>query len=289
MNRVSSFLKEHGSTILLLSPLLIYMALVFAVPVGFQMAFSFWRRELHKGVMWLPVPDFTMENFVRIFTEETYLTSLAWTVGIALFTSAVAIVLAMPVAYFLARFRPFGSAFIELSFLIPIFGDIFTIYALAYAFAPQGPLNWLLMSLHLIQEPLRLVTSPAAVIIWMCLPTLMVLLIRSAIAGVDVMYEEAAQTMGASMLRTIFQVTIPLAKKGIMGALLLSISGAVGIYTLPLILIGPYNNWLSNRIQKEVDPFFNYPMASALGVILTAICGILMYLYLRTQEEGRQS
>jgi putative spermidine/putrescine transport system permease protein len=114
----------------------------------------------------------------------------------------------------------------------------------------------------------------------------MVLLIRSAIAGVDVMYEEAAQTMGASWLKTIFRVTIPLAKKGIMGALLLSISGAVGIYTLPLILIGPYNIWLSNKIQREVSPFFNYPMASALGVILTAICGILMYLYLRTQEEG---
>lgn len=286
MNRFQTFFRRHGTTILLLSPLLIYMALVFAVPVGFQVAFAFWRRELYRGVIWLPKPAFSMENFVQAFSDPVYLNSLAWTVGVALFTSAVAIVLALPVAYFLARYRPFGSAFIELSFLIPIFGDIFTIYALAYAFSPQGPLNWLLMSLRLIREPLRLVYSPAAVIIWMCLPTLMVLLIRSAIAGVDVMYEEAAQTMGASWFKTIFRVTIPLAKKGIMGALLLSISGAVGIYTLPLILIGPYNIWLSNKIQREVSPFFNYPMASALGVILTAICGILMYLYLRTQDEG---
>jgi ABC-type spermidine/putrescine transport system permease subunit I len=286
MNRFQAFFRRHGTTMLLLSPLLIYMALVFAVPVGFQVAFAFWRRELYRGVIWLPKPAVSMENFVRAFSDPVYLNSLAWTVGVALFTSAVAIVLALPVAYFLARYRPFGSAFIELSFLIPIFGDIFTIYALAYAFSPQGPLNWLLMSLRLIREPLRLVYSPAAVIIWMCLPTLMVLLIRSAIAGVDVMYEEAAQTMGASWFRTIVQVTIPLAKKGIVGALLLSISGAVGIYTLPLILIGPYNIWLSNKIQREVNPFFNYPMASALGVILTAICGILMYLYLRTQEEG---
>lgn len=286
MNRFQAFFRRHGTTMLLLSPLLIYMALVFAVPVGFQVAFAFWRRELYRGVIWLPKPAVSMENFGRAFSDPVYLNSLTWTVGVAFCTSAVAIVLALPVAYFLARYRSFGSAFIELSFLIPIFGDIFTIYALAYAFSPQGPLNWLLMSLRLIREPLRLVYSPAAVIIWMCLPTLMVLLIRSAIAGVDVMYEEAAQTMGASWFRTIVQVTIPLAKKGIVGALLLSISGAVGIYTLPLILIGPYNIWLSNKIQREVNPFFNYPMASALGVILTAICGILMYLYLRTQEEG---
>ncbi len=282
-----SFWRRHGTTLLLLAPLLIYMALVFAVPVGFQVAFAFWRRELYKGVMWMPVPAFTLENFIRAFTETEYVRSLAWTVGVALFTSAVALLLALPVAYFLARFKPFGAAFIELSFLLPIFGDIFTIYALAYALSPQGPINWLLMSLRLIDEPLRLVQSPIAVIVWMCLPTLMVLLIRSAIAGVDVMYEEAAQTMGASWLRTFLKVTIPLAKKGIMGALLLTISGAVGVYTLPLILVGPYNIWLSNKIQKEVNPFFNYPMASALGVILTALCAVLMYLYLRTQEERR--
>jgi len=282
-----SFWRRHGTTLLLLAPLLIYMAVVFAVPVGFQVAFAFWRRELYKGVMWMPVPAFTLENFVRAFTETEYVRSLVWTVGVALFTSATALLLALPVAYFLARFRPFGSTFIELSFLLPIFGDIFTVYALAYALAPSGPVNWALMGLGLIKEPLRLQQSPALVIAWMCLPTLMVLLIRSAIAGVDVMYEEAAQVMGASWLHTFFKVTIPLAKNGIMGALLLTISSAVGIYTLPLILVGPYNIWLANKIAKEVDPFFNYPMASALGVILTVICAAIMYLYLRTQEERR--
>jgi len=287
MDRVKLFLKRHKTTILLLSPLVIYMALVFAVPVGFQVAFAFWRRELYKGVLWRPVPAFTLENFVRAFTELEYVKSLGWTVGVALFTSVVALALALPVAYFLARYKPWGGAFIELSFLLPIFGDIFTIYALSYAFTPTGPVNWVLMNLGLISEPLRLQQSPAMVIVWMCLPTLMVLLIRSAIAGVDVMYEEASQVMGASWLRTFFKVTIPLAKKGIMGALLLTVSSAVGAYTLPLILVGPYNIWLANKITKEVDPYFNYPMASALGVILTALCAVLMYLYLRTQEERR--
>ncbi len=173
--------------------------------------------------------------------------------------------LALPVAYYLARMRVWGRNVIELSFLLPIFGEIFTIYALAYALTPQGPLNWLLMNLHLIQEPLSLVGSPIGVIIWMSLPTLSVLLIRSAIAGVDLVYEEAAQTMGASTLRTFFRVTVPLASRGIAGAFLLVFSGAVGAYTIPLILAGPYNDWLTNKIQREVTPYFNYPMASALG------------------------
>lgn len=281
--RLRIWQRQHGSK-LLLSPLLVYMLLVFAVPVAYQVAFAFYSRQLYKQVLWLPVPDFTLVNFARVFAEAEYLNSLVWTVGVALFTSLVSITLALPIAYFLARYRVFGRPFIELSFLLPIFGEIFTLYALAYALTPQGPLNWLLLTLGVIHEPLQLIRNPATVIVWMSVPTLSVLLIRGAIAGVDVMYEEAAQTMGANWFQTLTRVTFPMAKKGIMGALLLSISGGVGAYTLPLVLVGPNNNWLATRIQREVNPFYNYPMASALGVILTLISGLLMYLYLRNQE-----
>jgi ABC-type spermidine/putrescine transport system permease subunit I len=277
--------KQYGSTLLLLSPLLLYMTLVFAIPVGYQIAFGFYSRELYKGVLWLPKPDFTLENFRRALTEHEYVSSLLWTLGVALFTSIVSIALALPVAYFLARYKGFGRSFIEMSFLLPIFGEIFTLYALAYALTPNGPLNWLLMTLGFIREPLQLVRNPLSVVLWMCIPTLAVLLIRGAMAAVDVMYEEAAQVMGAKPHQVFFRVTLPIAKKGIMGALLLSISGAVGVYTLPLVLVGPNNNWLSTKIQREVNPFMNYPMASALGVILTLVCGVLMYIYLRTQES----
>ncbi len=275
-------------TVILLAPLLVYMLFVFAVPVGYQVAFAFYSRELYKGVMWLPVPDFTLVNFGRVFTEPEYLNSLVWTIGVALFTSTISVSLALPIAYFLARYKAFGKNLIELSFLLPIFGEIFTLYALAYALTPQGPLNWLLMTLGLIREPLQLTRNPASVILWMSIPTLSVLLIRGAIAGVDVMYEEAAQTMGANSWGTFWRITFPLAKKGITGTLLLSISGAVGTFTLPLVLVGPNNNWLATRIQREVNPFYNYPMASALGVVLTAISAFLLFLYLRNQEPAAQ-
>jgi spermidine/putrescine transport system permease protein len=277
---------KNWSTLLLLSPLLLFMLTIFAVPMLFQIAFAFFERELLAGVLWVPKPAISPVNFIEAFVNPEYRFSIVWTIGIAFLTSSINILLALPVAYYLARMRVWGRNIIELSFLLPIFGEIFTIYALAYALTPQGPLNWLLMKLHLIHEPLSLVGSPIGVIIWMSLPTLSVLLIRSAIAGVDLVYEEAAQTMGASNLRTFFRVTVPLASRGIAGAFLLVFSGAVGAYTVPLILAGPYNDWLTNKIQREVTPYFNYPMASALGVILTATCALLFFFYLRTQEPG---
>jgi len=279
--------RQYGSTILLLLPLLLYMLIVFIVPITLQVAFGFFSRELYKGVVWKIVPDFTLDNFALIFnTQKPYLLNLAWTLGVALLTSSLSIALALPVAYFLARYNPRGKSLIEISFLLPIFGDVFTIFALAYAFAAQGPVNWLLLGLHLIQQPIKFVGSPLIVVIWMSVPTLAVLLIRSAMVGVDVIYEEAAQTMGASSFQTFRQVTMPLAKRGIMGALVLSISAGVGAFTLPLFLAGPYNHWLSNSINHEFTPNGNFPLASALGVILTLVSFLFLFIYLRTQEAG---
>jgi putrescine transport system permease protein len=266
------------------------MLVVFAVPIVLQVAFGFFSRELYKGVVWKVVPNFTFDNFLLIFNpDKTYLVSLIWTLVIAFFTSTLSICLALPVAYFLARYNPFGKSLIEVSFLLPIFGDVFTVLALAYAFAPQGIVNWALMGLGIIHEPVQFVGSPLIVVIWMSLPTLSVLLIRSSLVGVDVIYEEAAQTMGASSLKTFLKITIPLARRGIMGALVLSISSSVGIFTLPLFLAGPYNNWLSNKIYREYNTFGNFPMASALGVVLTLVSFVFLFLYLRTQESGDQS
>lgn len=285
IRQVDQWRRAHGTTVLLLLPLLVYMALGFAIPVGYQVAFGFYSRKLYKGVLWLPEPDFTLQNFRRVFSETEYLHSLGWTVCVALFTSAVSITLALPVAYFLARYKAFGRPFIELSFLLPIFGEMFTLYAIAYALTPQGPVNWLLTSARVLDHPIGLTRTPVAAIVWMSIPTLSVLLIRGAIAGVDVVYEEAAQTMGASGLNTFCRVTVPLARRGIVGALLLNVSAAIGAYTVPLVLVGPTNQWLVNKIQLEVKTYYNFPMASALGVVLTAISGILLYVYLRTQES----
>jgi ABC-type spermidine/putrescine transport system permease subunit I len=285
--RISGWRRQYGSTILLLIPLLLYMAIVFMVPIALQVAFGFFTRELYKGVIWKVIPNFTLDNFALIFNpEKTYFVSLLWTIGVAFFTSILAISLSLPVAYFLARYNPRGKSLIEISFLLPIFGDVFTLFALAYAFASSGPINWFLMGVGLIKQPIQFVGSPLVVVIWMSVPTLAVLLIRSAMVGVDVIYEEAAQTMGATSLQTFIRVTIPLAKRGIMGALVLSISAGVGAFTLPLVLAGPYNNWLSNKILREYSPFGNFPMASALGVILTLVSFLFLFIYLRTQEAG---
>jgi ABC-type sugar transport system permease subunit len=71
--RVDQWRRRYGSTVLLLTPLLIYMALVFAVPIALQVMFGFFSRELYKGVVWKVIPDFKLDNFASYLIRKTYL------------------------------------------------------------------------------------------------------------------------------------------------------------------------------------------------------------------------
>lgn len=161
--RLSKFVRRDWPVLLLLSPLLAYIALVFAAPMFYQIAFAFYTRILYKEILWLPKPAFQFGNFIDAFSSAKYRFSMVWTIGVAFGTTAVSIVLALPVAYFLARAKVWGRNLIEISFLLPIFGEVFTIYALAYALGTQGPVNWLLMGLHIIKQPILFIDRKSVV------------------------------------------------------------------------------------------------------------------------------
>src|SRR5262245_28863161 len=106
--RTRKWWKHNWSTLLLLSPLLLFMLTIFAAPMIFQIAFAFFERVLYKGVLWVPKPAFSMVNFAEAFTNSEYRFSIVWTIGIALLTTTINILLALPVAYYLARMRVWG-------------------------------------------------------------------------------------------------------------------------------------------------------------------------------------
>ena len=169
--------------------------------------------------------------------------------GISFVIAVGTVVLGLPVAQFLARGTGRGKVLIEMCLLLPLFGDIFTGYALLYAFAPQGIVNWFLMGIGLIHEPLHLVNQPISAVIAMMLPSLSVLLMRGALLRVDPVYEEAAQMLGANPLRAWFSTTFKLARVGVAGAFLLTFIGATGAFTLPVIMVNANNDWISTQLR----------------------------------------
>jgi ABC-type spermidine/putrescine transport system permease subunit I len=268
---------------LLVAPVLLYIFVVLILPILIEIYYSFLTREQGTYTYHI-VHRFTLDNYIQVFTQRHIVESLAFTIGISFVIAVGTVVLGMPVAQFLARGTGRGKIFIEMCLLLPLFGDIFTAYALLYAFAPQGIVNWFLMGIGLIHEPLHLVNQPISAVIAMMLPSLSVLLMRGALLRVDPVYEEAAQMLGANPLRAWFSTTFKLARVGVAGAFLLTFIGATGAFTLPVIMVNATNDWISTQL-RSLFTGNNVPLASSLSIVLTILTAVLVYIYIRLTER----
>ena len=206
--------------------------------------------------------------------------------GISFVIAVGTVVLGMPVAQFLARGTGRGKVFIEMCLLLPLFGDIFTGLRVALRVRPQGIVNWFLMGIGLIHEPLHLVNQPISAVIAMMLPSLSVLLMRGALVRVDPVYEEAAQMLGANPLRAWYATTFKLARVGVAGAFLLTFIGATGAFTLPVILVNANNDWISTQL-RALFTGNNVTLASSLSIVLTLLTAFLVYIYIRLTDVAR--
>lgn len=287
--RVATRRLERALPYLLIAPVMIYILLVLIVPVAIEVYYSFLTREQGEFTYRI-VHEFTLDNYIQVFAQRFIRESLLFTLGISFVIAVGTVVLGLPVAQFLARGTGRGKTFVEMSLLLPLFGDIFTGYALLYAFAPQGIVNWFLVGIGLIDEPLHLVNQPISAVIAMMLPSLSVLLIRGALARVDPVYEEAAQMLGANPLRAWFSTTFKLARVGVGGAFLLTFIGGTGAFTLPVIMVNADNGWISTQL-RGLFTGNNVPLASALSIVLTLLTALLVYVYIRltdTRPEVQQ-
>ena len=240
---------ERALPYLLVAPVLLYIFVILILPILIEVYYSFLTREQGTYTFRI-VHRFTLDNYIQVFTQRYIVESLTFTIGISFVIAVGTVVLGMPVAQFLARGTGRGKILIEMCLLLPLFGDIFTAYALLYAFAPQGIVNWFLMGIGLIQEPLHLVNQPISAVIAMMLPSLSVLLMRGALVRVDPVYEEAAQMLGANPLRAWYATTFKLARVGVAGAFLLTFIGATGAFTLPVIMVNANNDWISTQLRS---------------------------------------
>lgn len=259
--------------------MVLYFVLVLVAPLVVQIYYSFMSRE-RDALGYHVVHRPTLENYTRIVTQDNLWSSLVWTIGISVVIAVGSILIGLPVAHFLSRGQGRGKLLVELALLLPLFGDIYLAFALIYAFAPQGIVNWALLGLGAIDTPLPLTVSSSGAVIAMMLPSLSVLLVRSALTRVDPIYEEAALTLGANPLRAWLTTTFSLARTGVAGAFLLTFAGGVGAFTIPIILAGTDNAWITTKIQ-EAYSFNNTPLASALSLVVALIATGTVYLYLR--------
>ncbi|MCB1971082.1 MAG: ABC transporter permease [Geminicoccaceae bacterium] len=271
--------REARQPWILLAPALGSVTLLLFVPLMFIAVYSFWLRTATGA----DEMGFHLDNWHEALTDPFYRDILIGTLRIAAITTLACALMGYPAAYFIARSR--GNKAILLLLLMLPFWISYIIRTLSWIniLGVSGALNTALLAVGIINEPLNILYNETTVILGLVhfLLPFMILNVFVSLDGIDTNLEDAANSLGATRWQTFLEVTLPLSLPGLAaGGLLCFVLGA-GTYITPLVLGGPTDAMFANLVFEAIITQLNWPLGSALSLMLLAVLGALVAIYNR--------
>ena len=271
--------REARQPWILLSPALGAVLLLLLIPLMFIVVYSFWLRS----AVGADTVGFYLDNWQKALTDRFYRDILLNTLKIAAITTVICALMGYPAAYFIARSK--GNKMILLLLLMLPFWISYIIRTMSWIniLGTSGALNTFLLSLGVISSPIQMLYNEATVILGLVhfLLPFMVLNVYVSLEGIDTNLEDAANSLGATRWEAFAQVTLPLSLPGLAaGGLLCFVLGA-GTYITPVILGGPRDAMFANLVFEAIITQLNWPLGSALSLLLLIVLGLLVAIYNR--------
>jgi putative spermidine/putrescine transport system permease protein len=251
----------------LAGPATIFVAIGLLIPIAILFRYSLNAFVPGKFM----VDALTVENYIKFFTDPFYLNVLWRTVRVAAVTTFACLLLGFPLAYVLARMESGWKNMLVMLIVLPLFvGNAVRAAGWMVAFGSKGFVNSSLLGLGLIERPLEIMFTEAAVVIGIVAVNLpfMVLTLQSVIEGIDRSVEEAAFSLGAGPARMFARVLAPLALPGILAGTILTFILAMNAYATPVLLGGPKFQTMGPLVYSQFAQQNNWPFGGAISFIL---------------------
>ena len=254
----------------LLAPALIWTGAFFILPFAAMLALSFAHMEGREVVQ-----GFDFGNYVRFFTDWTLFKALVTSVEITAVVTLVSLILAYPLAGIIAfRVPPQWQRLALLLAVLPFWTSyVVRSYAWLLVLGQNGVVNKALLWVGVIGEPLEIVATRVATIIGFVhfFVMLLTLTIYANLIQLSPNYARAAQDLGAGRIATFVHVILPLTLPGVVTGAFLTFVLCIGDYITPQILGGNNELTLPQLIMLQLGRSGNFPLASALSVVLMAL------------------
>jgi len=217
----------------------------------------------------LMVEAFTPANYARFFTDPFYIGVMRTTLGVAGGSTALCLILGLPLAYRLARMQSRWKTACMLAIVLPLFiGSTVRMVGWMILFAHGGLVDDVARTLT--GHGLELMYTSFAVIAGIVSINLpfVVLTLQSTLETIDPRIEEAADSLGAPPGRRFWRIVWPLALPGTATAGILCFILAMNAYATPYLLGGPRFQMMAPVLYWEFSANNNWPFAAALALIL---------------------
>ena len=260
-------------------------ALATAIP-PYEPVFS-WSTGIAEFISQL---DF--ENYAFIFGDPLYVNAYLSSLKIAAISTFITLLVAYPMAYGMARAPRSWQPTLLMLVILPFWTSfLIRIYAWIAILKPEGFLSMFLIKLGIISEPLQIMNTTTAVyigIVYSYLP-FMILPLYASLEKINPSLIEAAQDLGSQPWRAFWQITVPLSLPGVFAGCLLVFIPAVGEFVIPDLLGGSDTLMIGKTLWTE---FFNnrdWPLSSAVAVILLLVLIVPIVFFQRQQEKVREA
>lgn len=234
---------------------------------------------------------FNLSNYLYLLDDEMYLDSYLQSIQVATISTLLCLLIGYPMAWAIVHSSPAMRIALLMLVVLPSWTSfLIRVYAWIGILKNNGLINNFLMWLGVIDEPLTLLHTNAAVyigIVYAYLP-FMILPIYTALMRMDYSLVEAASDLGARPYRTFLSITLPLTKSGIIAGSMLVFIPAVGEFVIPELLGGPDSLLIGRVLWQE---FFNnrdWPVASAVAVVMLIILMVPIIWFYRYQRREMQ-
>ena len=229
-----------------------------------------------------------LDNYIYIFDDPLYLRIYLNSIKIAALSTAFAVLLGYPIAYAIVRSNPITKKLLLFAIILPFWTSfLLRVYAWMGLLADQGSINNLLISLGIIDTPMRLLYTELAVyvgIVYTYLP-FMILPLYANMEKLDNGLNEAAADLGSGPINTFFKITLPLTTPGIIAGSLLVFIPATGEYVIPDLLGGGNVQMIGRQLFNEFARNIDWPVASAVAIVLLLILVVPMAVYQHFQGK----
>ena len=263
---------------LLLSAPLLWLGLVYIAALAALLITAFWTTDTFTGQV---RTEWTLDNIITVVTGSLYQTVTLRTLGIAVLVTVVDIVIALPIAYFMAKVAsPRLRYALVIAVLMPLWASyLVKAYAWRSVLSEGGIVDWALRPFGL-EGPGYGLPAVIMTLAYLWLPYV-ILPIFAGLERVPDSLLEASGDLGAKAGRTFFQVVLPMLLPSIIAGAIFSFSLSLGDY-ITVNIVGGANQLLGNLVYTNVGAANNLPLAAAIALIPVAIMSVFLLAVRRT-------
>ena len=272
---------------LLLTPVVLWLGLLIVLPHVEMLLISLRERVSPQ------VYRFSLKHYEAFFIEPLYWITFARTALYALLVTVITLLIAFPIAYYIAKIaRGRARSILFILCLLPFWvSELVRTLGWMILLRETGIISRTLQLVGLSAGPIEFLYNDAAMITGLVYTSLLFMLVPlvTTLEGLDDALVEAGYDLGGNAFTVLREIIIPFAMPGIVAGCIVVFMLSLGNYVAATLLGGKSSLWFTEQIYNQFITRFNWEQGSAFGFLLLALSSLMVWIGLKLSGQTLSS